>query len=129
MNHFVPLTRSPQFKCAFVMPKADQNLATIFRQERPTDSDTRKLMFEVGCCLRHFHNKNLIHGDLKMLNVVRFHDKLRLVDMDSSIILKGAGEKHFGAPGNFSTGLVPPEMVHTFRNADEIAAYESYFER
>ena len=116
------------FKCAFVMPKAIQNLDSIYRQERPVGAEARQLMFEVAVCLRHFHNRHLIHGDLKMLNVVRFQDRLRLVDMDSSIILKGGGAKHFGVPGNFSTGLVPPEMIYTFRNDEEVRAYEDYFE-
>ena len=121
-------TEPGEFKCAFVMPKATQNLDNVYRQERPFGAEARRLMYEVGVCLRHIHNKHLIHGDLKMLNVVRFQDRLRLVDMDSSIILKGGGAKYFGVPGNFSTGLLPPEMIYTFRDAGEIRAYEDYFE-
>lgn len=75
------------FKYAFVMAKGDFNLETIFRQERPSISISRNLMKEVGLCLQHIHSKSVLHGDLKMLNVVRFQEKLRLIDMDSATIM------------------------------------------
>jgi hypothetical protein len=40
-----------EFRCAFVMPKADQNLDTIYRQERPHGNSVRRYMLQVGECL------------------------------------------------------------------------------
>jgi len=77
----------------------------------------RALMSDVGDALRHLHENNLIHGDLKMMNVVRVNDKLRLIDFDAAVRIterdadpmKGGTIHYVGA--KFSSGILPPEMI------------------
>ncbi|GMI02499.1 hypothetical protein TrST_g7336, partial [Triparma strigata] len=102
---------------AIVMLGADRNLDTIFRSERPALHTIRALMSDVGDALRHLHENNLIHGDLKMMNVVRVNDKLRLIDFDAAVRItkrdadpmKGGTIHYVGA--KFSSGILPPEMI------------------
>jgi len=118
------------------MPKADQNLDMIYRQERPTGDAVRSMMLEVTECLQNIHSKNLVHGDLKMLNVVQFNHRLRIIDMDSSVILNPKEDAedpsppppvYYGRANSFSSSLVPPEMLYTFKNEEEVENYESYW--
>ena len=96
---------------------ADRNLDTIFRSERPALHTIRSLMSDVGDALKHLHDNNLIHGDLKMMNVVRISDKLRLIDFDAAVRitkkgadpLKGGTVHYVGA--KFSSAIIPPEMI------------------
>ena len=122
------LSTPSDFKFALVMPKGDSNLDSIFRQERPSVETCRSLMHEVGLCLKHIHSKSVIHGDLKMLNIIRFKNRLRLIDLDSATIL---GDKRdiqfFGVPNSFSSGLVPPECVHALNGEKEVENFEAYW--
>ena len=34
-------------------------------------------------CVEHLHEKGLSHGDIKMNNIVRIGDELRLIDLDA----------------------------------------------
>ena len=45
----------------------------------------RVLMRETMECVQHLHEKGLVHGDIKMLNVVRLSldNRLRLIDLDA----------------------------------------------
>ena len=113
---------------AFVMAKGDSNLDTIYRQEKPSISSSRVLMREVGLCLKHLHSKSVVHGDLKMLNVVRFNNRLRLVDMDSAIMLGDDRDvQYFGVPNSFSTGLVPPECVFKLESKEQLDQLDAYW--
>ncbi|GMH74193.1 hypothetical protein TrRE_jg7728, partial [Triparma retinervis] len=95
-----------EYKFAVVMPCADRNLDTIFRSERP-DMTT------------------LIHGDIKFLNVVRFSSRLRLIDLDASAPLC-TDSTVFYAGAKFSSGVLPPEMIHTLKG-DDLKTFETYF--
>ena len=97
---------------AIIMEVADRNLKNIFDTERPSPNDIRKLAKSVGEAMGHLHSMHLMHGDLKMLNVVRMGSQLKLIDLDaiasfssvsSSNLLTFAGAK-------FSSGILPPEM-------------------
>ena len=122
------LSTPEDFKFALVMPKGDSNLDSIFRQERPSVENTRHLMHEVALCLKHIHSKSVIHGDLKMLNVIRFKNRLRLIDLDSAIILGDTRDvQYFGVPNSFSSGLVPPECVFALKAEKEVEQFEAYW--
>ena len=43
-------------------------------------------MQQVMECVQHLHEKGLVHGDIKMLNVVRLalDNRLRLIDLDAA---------------------------------------------
>jgi serine/threonine protein kinase len=93
------------FPYCLVMPWADRSLASIYTSERPNPNHVRFLMQEVGECVRHCQKKGIIHGDLKMLNVVRVNGSIRLIDFDAAAKID---TELFGA--KFSSGILPPEM-------------------
>ena len=65
---------------AIVMDAANRNLFQIYQSERPDLNKVRMLMQQVMECVQHLHEKGLVHGDIKMLNVVRLalDNRLRL---------------------------------------------------
>lgn len=88
-----------------VMEAADRNLAVIKLQERPTLPKILELVQQVACKLRHFHERGLIHGDLKPLNIVRtMAGEFMIIDYDGSarIGIDRAGRK-------YSSAHIPPE--------------------
>ncbi|CAJ1926554.1 unnamed protein product [Cylindrotheca closterium] len=106
-----------------VMPYGDRNLDTIFRSERLDILTIQTLAKEIGEAVAHIHEKGLIHGDLKMLNVVRINGHMVLIDMDASAKIGEdfAGEK-------YSSGVIPPEMIYQLANHKEKEQYISYFQ-
>lgn len=71
-----------------------------------------------------------MHGDLKLLNVVRFRrdNRLRLIDLDAAakiVPVGGEGESYTGA--KFSSGVLPPEMFHALKQG-EAEALEAYWQ-
>ena len=60
-----------KFKYAVVMPAAGRNLESIFRFERPSTTDIKKHAREVAEAISLIHEANIIHGDIKLMNVVR----------------------------------------------------------
>ena len=79
------------YKFALVMEAADRNLQEIFVKERPDAYKTRALMHDVGLALRHLHEREIMHGDLKMLNVVRVGERLQLIDLDAAAAIDDEG--------------------------------------
>ncbi|GMI21472.1 hypothetical protein TeGR_g6503, partial [Tetraparma gracilis] len=111
---------------AVLMPAADRNLDTIFRSERPDINAIRHLVQTIASAVGHLHSKNLIHGDLKLLNVVRIMDRLCLIDLDASSPV-GDEDMQFFAGAKFSSGVAPPEMIHKLKNKAERDQFASYF--
>ncbi|CAJ1956573.1 unnamed protein product, partial [Cylindrotheca closterium] len=103
-----------------VMPYGDRNLDTIFRSERPTPITVRNLMKQVGEALQHLHKMKIIHGDIKMLNVVRITHLLELIDLDAST------KNGDSAGSKFSSGVLPPEMTYKLNTREELEMYERY---
>jgi len=64
-------------------------------QEQPDLSGLRTILTQVFEAVAHLHEKKLMHGDLKLLNVVRFwrDNRLRLIDFDASAKIVPAGEE------------------------------------
>ncbi|CAJ1966601.1 unnamed protein product [Cylindrotheca closterium] len=112
------------YSCIVVMPYGDRNLDTIFRSERPDTVTIRKLMKEVGEGLEHLHTKRLVHGDLKMSNILRMNYRLCLIDLDSSARIDG---DFVGA--KFSSGVLPPELIYRLQSFDEKEMFVKYFEK
>jgi RIO-like serine/threonine protein kinase len=80
---------------AIIMDAADRNLNQIYVQEQPDLSGLRTILTQVFEAVAHLHEKELMHGDLKLLNVVRFRrdNRLRLIDFDASAKIVPAGEE------------------------------------
>jgi serine/threonine protein kinase len=66
------------------MPAADRSLDAVFRCERPDTLHVKQMMAEVAWALEHLHSKRVIHGDVKMLNILRVDNRMRLIDLDAS---------------------------------------------
>ena len=55
----------------------------------------RTILSQVFEAVAHLHKKELMHGDLKLLNVVRFRrdNRLRLIDFDAAEKIVSVGEE------------------------------------
>ena len=109
------------YKYAFVMPAADRNLDAIFRQERPDTLHIRSMMREIGEAIAHLHSRGIMHGDLKLLNILRVNNRMCLVDLDAAAVI---GRDFAGA--KYSSGVLPPEMFAQLQD-DDVEQYKSYW--
>ncbi|KAF0694397.1 Aste57867_14737 [Aphanomyces stellatus] len=100
-----------------VMPAADRSLEDIYLKERPGENERRILLQQVAECLRHLHEFDLVHGDLKKLNVVRVGNQVKLIDFDATAA--------FGEPvgAKFSSGSLPPELFYELKTDAERQIY------
>ena len=113
-----------QFRYPIVMDAANRNLMQIYLQERPDINLVRTIMQQVFRAVTHLHSKELIHGDLKLLNVVRFSmdGKLRIIDLDAAAKI---GEEP--ACSKFSSGVLPPEALCLLKGDDDRAKFDEYW--
>ena len=129
-------THLPNFKLGaymIVMDAADRNLLQIYQQERPDLNASRTLLqqlFEVVC---HLHEQELMHGDLKMPNIVRIRidNRLRAIDFDAAQPFSkhesGLDAPQTYAAAKFSSAVLPPELVYKLTGADERRDFDAYF--
>ena len=111
-----------EYKHCIIMPAADRTLDAIFRSERPDIAHVRVLMKEIAEALAHLHQNNIIHGDLKMLNILRVDGRMRLIDLDAACTFdETAGCK-------FSSGVLPPEMF-AYLTVEESEQFTTYWKR
>ncbi len=118
------------YKYAIVMPCADRNMDTIFRSERPDLNSVRAQAQQVAEAISHLHDRGIVHGDLKLLNIVRIGHRLRLIDLDAcSKFNKESGETlhKFFAPSKFSSAVLSPEFIHPLKDDAEVKAFRDYF--
>ena len=122
------------YKYAIVLPGGDSDLEGIARHEDLTIVQIRDFIQQVASSLQNLHEANVIHGDLKAANVVRFGRRLALVDLDSACDISPSSHTHVdylgGSNHNFSTGTLPPEMIEKIDlEADRhlLADFEEYY--
>ncbi|KAF0697846.1 Aste57867_11500 [Aphanomyces stellatus] len=104
-----------------VMPAADRSLEDIFLKEKPDDNKIRAMVQDVAKALCHMHDKKLVHGDLKKLNILRVQHQVKLTDMDAAV--------RVGQPigAKFSSGVLPPEMFYKLKSDSDTAMYTRYW--
>ena len=116
---------------AIVMIAADRNLHEIFHQEQPEIDAVRVMLRQVFEAVKHLHEKNLMHGDLKMPNIVRFRidNQLRLIDFDASARIVPMGEEEESFAGDkTSSALLPPEMIERIETEEQLEEFNKYWE-
>eukprot|EP00984_Skeletonema_dohrnii_P026513 scaffold15875_cov72-Skeletonema_dohrnii-CCMP3373.AAC.3 len=113
---------------AIVMDAGDRNLLQMFNQEQPTLDTMRVMLRQVFEAVQHVHEKNLMHGDIKMVNIVRFRidNKLRLIDLDASAKISVVEESFAGA--KFSSAILPPEMIERIETDEKLEKFNEYWE-
>jgi serine/threonine protein kinase len=116
------------YNYAVLMPCADRNLDTIFRSERPDINAIRAHIQAVAEDLCHVHSKKLVHGDAKLLNVVRINGRLYLIDLDASATIGDPDDDlKFYAGAKFSSGVLPPEMIFRTKSKTDVDKFTAYF--
>ena len=116
-----------------VMEAGERNLSGIYLHEKPDLHTIRSMFSQLFEAVHYLHSKDLMHGDLKLLNVVRFasDNRLRLVDFDAAANIPGDDEPAEGvneyAGAKFSSGALPPEMFYRLKDKGERYAFEAYF--
>jgi len=116
---------------AIVMIAADRNLHEIFHQEQPNIDAVRDMLTQVFEAVKHLHEKNLMHGDLKMPNIVRFRidNQLRLIDFDASARIVPMGREEESIAGaKFSSAILPPEMIERIETEEQLEEFNKYWE-
>ena len=116
---------------AIVMIAADRNLHEIFHQEQPDTDAVRGILKQVFQAVKHLHGQKLMHGDIKMLNIVRsrIDNRLRLIDLDASarIVPRGGDDETF-AGAKFSSAVLPPEMIKRIDTEEQLEEFNNYWE-
>eukprot|EP00985_Skeletonema_marinoi_P010383 scaffold4880_cov80-Skeletonema_marinoi.AAC.1 len=118
-------------KYAFVMDAAGRNLHQMFYQEQPKIDAMREILRQVFEAVKHLHGQKLMHGDMKMLNIVRFSldNRLRLIDLDASArIVPPGGEDETFAGVKFSSAILPPEMIEKIETEEQLEEFNKYWE-
>ncbi len=67
---------------------------------------------QVAESIKHLHDQGIVHGDLKLLNIVRIDERLRLIDLDACSKFSMESDEtlpKFYAASNFSSAVLPPE--------------------
>ncbi|KAF0687404.1 Aste57867_20852 [Aphanomyces stellatus] len=105
------------------MPAADRSLDDIYRKERPNESERRNLLQQVAEALQYLHSKELVHGDVKKLNVVRVDNHLKLIDLDATT------KKGQFVGCKFSSGTLPPELFYNLKSNDETERFGEYWKK
>ena len=93
-----------------VMPLADRNMFVALKQERFAGTDdlveVRHIFRQLLQCMNHLYEHNVIHADIKTLNIVRTEAHWKLIDLDAACLI---GVDTVGLKS--STCYVPPEAL------------------
>eukprot|EP00985_Skeletonema_marinoi_P031989 scaffold37966_cov167-Skeletonema_marinoi.AAC.2 len=115
------------------MGAGPRNLLQICYQEQPKNDTVQVMLRQVFEAVKHLHEEKLMHGDVKMLNIIRLgiDNKLRLIDLDASarIVPSGGEEESFaGASAKFSSAILPPEMIERIETEEQLEKFKKYWE-
>eukprot|EP00597_Dinobryon_sp_UTEXLB2267_P002894 CAMPEP_0170058004 /NCGR_PEP_ID=MMETSP0019_2-20121128/787_1 /TAXON_ID=98059 /ORGANISM="Dinobryon sp., Strain UTEXLB2267" /LENGTH=1211 /DNA_ID=CAMNT_0010262831 /DNA_START=1869 /DNA_END=5504 /DNA_ORIENTATION=- len=99
-----------KYPYCIVMPAAERNLQTIISAERIAGRDWAQIKTignQVAEALQHMHQKGVLHGDVKPLNIMRCDGRVKLIDLDAS-----ASTLTGYSGGKSSSAYVPPCLLH-----------------
>jgi len=116
-----------KYRHAFVFPPVDRILEGIWPHEQKKkgwmkDKEVKRQMLEVGKCLKNFHVRNVMPGDLCAKKIVRLSDRLTLMGLDKFSTIPS----YYVGYSALRTALYPPEMFAVL-DARQQAKYEQYF--
>jgi len=96
------------YKYMIVMHAADRSLEDIIKKEKLDDHVKMLLLYEIAQAIQYLHSQEVLHGDIKALNIVRTEENgkvfVKLIDLDASADFESY------ACTKFSSGILPPEM-------------------
>eukprot|EP01036_Dinobryon_divergens_P038344 gene38344-50332_t len=70
------------------MPRGDRSLNSININERPDLSMKISYLKQIAEGIDYLHDRNIVHLDLKPLNIVRLKgNQLEVIDLDAAIVL------------------------------------------
>ena len=109
------------------MHAGDRNLQAIFSYENPGIDAIKVIAGQVLEALEYIHGKEVMHGDIKMVNITRFayDGRLRLIAFDASCPIDGS-TSYAGA--KFSSSCVPPEMLYKFESLADVDMFNAYWQ-
>lgn len=111
------------YRYMIVMRAADRSLEDIIKKEKPDNRLKRILLYEIAQAIKHLHSREVLHGDIKSLNIVRIEENgktyVKIIDLDASMDFKK------NACTKFSSGILPPEIFVTL-NESEKAQFDRY---
>ena len=96
-----------------VMDVADTNLQSYILKQNIAGNDwdeIKRITKSLCYCLRHVHDKFIMHGDIKPMNIVLANNSVHLIDFDACASFQ-PDEKQFSGR-KFSSAYLPPEMFY-----------------
>ena len=91
-----------------VFPLAKSNLKTYIKEKDLTNLEKKNLMFKIAKSLKYLHSLKIIHGDIKLTNILIFeNEEVKLTDFNLSTIEL----KNFKAKRKFYTITYRPREV------------------
>jgi serine/threonine protein kinase len=118
------------YKFCIVMHAADRSLERILAQENIAGKDWSQIKYifiQIVNCVSHMHTQNVLHADLKPLNIMRTElGHMILIDLDASMTLPG---QQVNLQQKFSGAYCPPEWAAAVTGttpAGSLVAYASF---
>jgi serine/threonine protein kinase len=122
-NQFLTKTKAECLYC-IVMPFADRNMYMSMKHERfagKNMEEVKHVFVHISQCVHHLHQKGLIHGDIKTLNIMRCDSIWKLIDLDGSCRI---GE--FMKANKCSTAYSAPEALCAIEDGKIIVRSSEY---
>jgi len=121
------------YKYGIVLPKGERDLKGVWGEERPGILKVREFLSGVGNDIRRLHAQSIIHGNLRLDNIVRLpSSNISLISLSSCYILNNSSNPEYvcGDTHKLSSGYLPPELIckiNTTTQKNLLERYEMYW--